>query len=118
MTTAKIAKSLFPGSIPWYSTKMLHWSLIVSLMGLLIAALGAYCGWFLFPNMVDKKVEEVSMNSIKYALSIIIEVTKDMFAGVPHTIFAFKKFLFPHIEVSILRYRWHNYLKNHIHCMK
>ncbi|XP_049313299.1 sensory neuron membrane protein 2 isoform X4 [Bactrocera dorsalis] len=54
----KIAKSLFPGSIPWYSTKMFHWSLFVSLLGLLIAALGAYCGWFLFPNMVDKKVEE------------------------------------------------------------
>nr|XP_036215014.1 sensory neuron membrane protein 2 isoform X2 [Bactrocera oleae] len=54
----KIAKSLFPGSIPWYSTKMFHWSLIVSLMGLLTAALGAYCGWFLFPSMVDKKVEE------------------------------------------------------------
>ncbi|XP_039964589.1 sensory neuron membrane protein 2 isoform X3 [Bactrocera neohumeralis] len=54
----KIAKSLFPVSIPWYSTKMFHWSLIVSLLGLLTAALGAYCGWFLFPNMVDKKVEE------------------------------------------------------------
>ncbi|XP_054084730.1 sensory neuron membrane protein 2 isoform X4 [Zeugodacus cucurbitae] len=58
MTTAKIAKTLFPGPIPWYSTKMLHWSLIVSFLGLLTAALGAYCGWFLFPTMVDKKVEE------------------------------------------------------------
>nr|QKN21195.1 sensory neuron membrane protein [Zeugodacus cucurbitae] len=54
----KIAKTLFPGPIPWYSTKMLHWSLIVSFLGLLTAALGAYCGWFLFPTMVDKKVEE------------------------------------------------------------
>ncbi|XP_054733548.1 sensory neuron membrane protein 2 isoform X3 [Anastrepha obliqua] len=58
MTTASIAKSLFPVSVPWYSSKMIHWSLIVSFIGLLTAALGAYCGWFLFPSMVDKKVEE------------------------------------------------------------
>ncbi|XP_067646318.1 sensory neuron membrane protein 2 isoform X2 [Eurosta solidaginis] len=54
-----IPKILLPISKPsWYSFKMIHWSLIVSFVGLLIAALGAYCGWFLFPTMVNKKVEE------------------------------------------------------------
>ncbi|XP_052846716.1 sensory neuron membrane protein 2 isoform X1 [Drosophila gunungcola] len=37
---------------------MLHWSLIVSALGVCVAALGGYCGWVLFPNMVHKKVEQ------------------------------------------------------------
>ncbi|KAH8316850.1 hypothetical protein KR067_003157 [Drosophila pandora] len=41
---------------------MLHWSLIVSALGVCVAALGGYAGWILFPNMVHKKVEQVSKN--------------------------------------------------------
>ncbi|KAH8375190.1 hypothetical protein KR200_001225 [Drosophila serrata] len=37
---------------------MLHWSLIVSALGICVSALGGYCGWVLFPNMVHKKVEQ------------------------------------------------------------
>ncbi|XP_050742428.1 sensory neuron membrane protein 2 isoform X1 [Drosophila biarmipes] len=37
---------------------MLHWSLIVSALGVCVAGLGGYCGWILFPNMVHKKVEQ------------------------------------------------------------
>ncbi|KAH8339199.1 hypothetical protein KR074_006881 [Drosophila pseudoananassae] len=37
---------------------MLHWSLIVSALGVCVAALGGYAGWILFPNMVHKKVEQ------------------------------------------------------------
>ncbi|XP_017053105.1 sensory neuron membrane protein 2 isoform X1 [Drosophila ficusphila] len=37
---------------------MIHWSLIVSALGVCVAALGGYCGWILFPNMVHKKVEQ------------------------------------------------------------
>lgn len=39
---------------------MLHWSLIVSALGAVVAGLGAYCGWSLFPTMIHKKVEQVS----------------------------------------------------------
>ncbi|XP_032594528.1 sensory neuron membrane protein 2 isoform X2 [Drosophila grimshawi] len=37
---------------------MLHWSLIVSALGVIVGILGAYCGWSLFPNMIHKKVEQ------------------------------------------------------------
>ncbi|XP_023174134.1 sensory neuron membrane protein 2 isoform X2 [Drosophila hydei] len=37
---------------------MLHWSLIVSALGAIVAMLGAYCGWSLFPTMIHKKVEQ------------------------------------------------------------
>ncbi|XP_017843953.1 sensory neuron membrane protein 2 isoform X2 [Drosophila busckii] len=37
---------------------MLHWSLFVSLLGVIVAVLGAYCGWSLFPSMIHKKVEQ------------------------------------------------------------
>ncbi|XP_036672331.1 sensory neuron membrane protein 2 isoform X2 [Drosophila suzukii] len=37
---------------------MLHWSLIVSALGVCVAGLGGYCGWILFPNMVHNKVEQ------------------------------------------------------------
>ncbi|XP_064544794.1 sensory neuron membrane protein 2 isoform X2 [Drosophila montana] len=37
---------------------MLHWSLIVSALGVIVAVLGAYCGWSLFPIMIHKKVEQ------------------------------------------------------------
>ncbi|KAH8402839.1 hypothetical protein KR222_002260 [Zaprionus bogoriensis] len=37
---------------------MLHWSLIVSALGVVVAGLGAYCGWSLFPTMIHKKVEQ------------------------------------------------------------
>ncbi|KAH8366171.1 hypothetical protein KR093_009962 [Drosophila rubida] len=37
---------------------MLHWSLIVSALGVIIAGLGGYCGWSLFPTMIHKKVEQ------------------------------------------------------------
>lgn len=40
---------------------MIHWSLIVSALGVCVAVLGGYCGWILFPNMVHKKVEQVSL---------------------------------------------------------
>ncbi|XP_068142736.1 LOW QUALITY PROTEIN: sensory neuron membrane protein 2 [Drosophila tropicalis] len=39
-------------------SKVFHWSLIVSALGAVVAALGGYCGWCLFPNMVHKKVEQ------------------------------------------------------------
>nr|QEO32906.1 sensory neuron membrane protein 2 [Delia antiqua] len=38
--------------------KVFHWSLMGAVIGLLVSMLGAYCGWFLFPTMVHKKVEE------------------------------------------------------------
>ncbi|XP_062134393.1 sensory neuron membrane protein 2 isoform X2 [Drosophila sulfurigaster albostrigata] len=37
---------------------MIHWSLIVSALGIIIAGLGGYCGWSLFPTMIHKKVEQ------------------------------------------------------------
>ncbi|XP_030385127.1 sensory neuron membrane protein 2 isoform X2 [Scaptodrosophila lebanonensis] len=37
---------------------MVQWSLIIGALGALVAVLGAYCGWFLFPTMVHKKVEQ------------------------------------------------------------
>ncbi|KAH8398402.1 hypothetical protein KR215_012028 [Drosophila sulfurigaster] len=37
---------------------MIHWSLIVSALGVIIAGLGGYCGWSLFPTMIHKKVEQ------------------------------------------------------------
>ncbi|KRG06261.1 hypothetical protein AWZ03_000894 [Drosophila navojoa] len=37
---------------------MLHWSLIVSALGAIVAVLCAYCGWSLFPTMIHKKVEQ------------------------------------------------------------
>ncbi|XP_043649460.1 sensory neuron membrane protein 2 isoform X1 [Drosophila teissieri] len=40
------------------SVKMIHWSLVVSALGVCVAVLGGYCGWILFPNMVHKKVEQ------------------------------------------------------------
>ncbi|XP_013112607.1 sensory neuron membrane protein 2 isoform X2 [Stomoxys calcitrans] len=36
----------------------LPWPLLGSLAGILLSILGAYCGWFLFPDMVHKRVEE------------------------------------------------------------
>lgn len=44
----------------WSNNNMLHWSLIVSALGAVVAGLGAYCGWSLFPTMIHKKVEQVS----------------------------------------------------------
>ncbi|XP_037813023.1 sensory neuron membrane protein 2 [Lucilia sericata] len=38
--------------------KVFHWSLMGAGLGLLVSMLGFYCGWFLFPTMIHKKVEE------------------------------------------------------------
>uniref|UniRef100_A0A1A9ULV3 Sensory neuron membrane protein 2 n=1 Tax=Glossina austeni TaxID=7395 RepID=A0A1A9ULV3_GLOAU len=38
--------------------KLLHWSLVLGIVGILLSALGAYCGWFYFPTMIHQKVEE------------------------------------------------------------
>ncbi|KAL9905933.1 sensory neuron membrane protein 2 isoform 3-T3 [Glossina fuscipes fuscipes] len=38
--------------------KLLHWSLVLGIVGVLLSALGAYCGWFYFPTMIHQKVEE------------------------------------------------------------
>ncbi|KAM7358354.1 sensory neuron membrane protein 2 isoform 3-T8 [Cochliomyia hominivorax] len=38
--------------------KVFHWSLLGALFGISVSILGAYCGWFLFPTMIHKKVEE------------------------------------------------------------
>ncbi|XP_073836371.1 sensory neuron membrane protein 2 isoform X2 [Musca autumnalis] len=36
----------------------LPWPLLGAFAGIVVSVLGAYCGWFMFPNMVHKKVEE------------------------------------------------------------
>lgn len=45
--------------------KLLHWSLVLGIVGILLSALGAYCGWFYFPTMIHQKIEEVGETLLK-----------------------------------------------------